>query len=573
MRSHSNDRALAKTRGDAVRAADSGVRATRMSPLRSLPALAAAIVIGGCAQYAEVRATRTRLLPYAPGTGILAKAEQAFAKARQASRGQRLAALGSYLEALDIASRELHRNPGNAAAVRAYNFALHRVFEIVRDAPLDPWTKPLRVPAANGEYVLTHAPDPRPEWNPSLYEFTPTDELRIRGTYMKERVTKAGLGAALVARRREVRHDARAEFIPDRPYYGVTALAKFEGRRCVISFVDPLATDQVSVEGRRFPLAADFSAPLAVMLADARPKKLELAWLLRPEKYAETARIARLQPYDPNKTVVLCVHGLADTPATWAPLLNAMRADADIRRHYQFWFYNYPSGYPFPYSAAIMREKLDAVERRFTLRKPMVLIGHSMGGCISRLMITDSGDKIWLGTFGKPPGQLPLSTQSREAFTKSLIFRHRSEVGRAIFIATPHRGSDLAGQWFGRLASSLVRAPTLLLIGQEVRGLVTPDPAGLRLNRIGNSVDTLAPNNRFVKLLKTIPITPGIPYHSIVGDRGKGDTPNSSDGVVPYWSSHMAGAQSELIVPSNHNAHQNPQAIAEVRRILKLGAR
>jgi len=53
-------------------------------------------------------------------------------------------------------------------------------------------------------------------------------------------------------------------------------------------------------------------------------------------------------------------------------------------------------------------------------------------------------------------------------------------------------------------------------------------------------------------------LSPGIPYHTIMGDRGRGDAPNSSDGVVPYWSSHMDGAKSELIVPS---AHQNPQTI------------
>ena len=87
-------------------------------------------------------------------------------------------------------------------------------------------------------------------------------------------------------------------------------------------------------------------------------------------------------------------------------------------------------------------------------------------------------------------------------------------------------------------------------------------------------MDTLSPNNRFVKAINTIPITPGIPYHTIIGDRGKGGDKDrtqarESDGVVPYWSRHMDGAQSELIVPSNHSAHQNPQAIAEVKRILK----
>ena len=55
-----------------------------------------------------------------------------------------------------------------------------------------------------------------------------------------------------------------------------------------------------------------------------------------------------------------------------------------------------------------------------------------------------------------------------------------------------------------------------------------------------------------------------------MGDLGKGDAPNSSDGVVPYWSSHMDGAKSELIVSSGHAAHQNPKAIEEVHRILTL---
>jgi hypothetical protein len=118
----------------------------------------------------------------------------------------------------------------------------------------------------------------------------------------------------------------------------------------------------VSFGAHSFPLAADFSVPLAVMLAKENPKRLELARLLRPAKYAETAHIARLQPYDPNKTVVLVTHGLMDSPATWTPMLNTLRGDPDIRRHYQFWFYSYPSGYPNP---AILRRELDAVQKRF----------------------------------------------------------------------------------------------------------------------------------------------------------------------------------------------------------------
>ena len=62
-------------------------------------------------------------------------------------------------------------------------------------------------------------------------------------------------------------------------YYGVTAVARFEGRRCTIAFEDPLSSEMTTLNGRTFPLAADFTVPLAVMLAETDPKKLELALL------------------------------------------------------------------------------------------------------------------------------------------------------------------------------------------------------------------------------------------------------------------------------------------------------
>ncbi len=76
-----------------------------------------------------------------------------------------------------------------------------------------------------------------------------------------------------------------------------------------------------------------------------------------------------------------------------------------------------------------------------------------------------------------------------------------------------------------------------------------------------------------MKAINTVPITPGIPYHSIIGDRGRGDEPESSDGVVSYSSSHLDGARSERIVPSGHNAHQDAAAIDGVSRIFKEAGR
>jgi pimeloyl-ACP methyl ester carboxylesterase len=276
-----------------------------------------------------------------------------------------------------------------------------------------------------------------------------------------------------------------------------------------------------------------------------------------------------MEPYNPNKTVVLVIHGLMDTPVTWVPLLNDLRSDKEIRRNYQFWFYSYPSGYPYPYSALILRRELDAIEKKFAPRKKIVLVGHSMGGCISRTLITDTGDKIWMETFGKPPAQMEMPAESKRLLEEAIILKRRPEIGRVIFMSTPHRGSDLASNWIGRIGSMLVKTPSKLISLGQVRGSLVADPAALKLKRFPNSVDTLAPNNRFVVAINKVPITPGIPYYTVLGDRGRGDSPNSSDGVVPYWSSHLDGAKSEFIAPCNHGSPLNPQAIAEVHRILK----
>jgi len=550
-----------------------------MSPLPRrvvsyLSAIAVACTLAGCTSYSKVSVVRPVYHEKGPFIGPFVAIGGEIAKGMAASRKDPIVALGGFLTAAEAASRQLQRNPTDAQALQDYNFAVARILSTIADAKLDPWNQPLRVPASGGDFVLTKKPSPNPQWNPALYNFTPADQFDVGGSYVTKRSIRPGLGASTVAVGKEATKDSKTNFSLPRIYYGVTVLANFEGRRCIIEFKDPLADETVSLGGHTYPLAADFTVPLAVMLAANDPKKMELMRVFRPANYENTARIARLQPYDPNKTVLLVIHGLMDSPATWTPMINTLRADPEFRKNYQVWFYSYPSGYPFQYSALILRHELDAIERKFPLKKPMVVVGHSMGGCISRLLITDTGDKLWMGIFGKPPEQVKMSPEAGKLFTEALIFRHRPEVGRVIFISSPLKGSNLANDWFARLASWLVKSPvTLLKAGADVVKSVNLQPGDLKFKGMPNSIDTLSPNARSVKVLATIPLTPGIPYHTIMGNRGKGPPPDCSDGVVPYWSSHMDGAQSELIVPSGHSAHQNPEAIKEVQRILKLHLR
>ena len=355
-----------------------------------------------------------------------------------------------------------------------------------------------------------------------------------------------------------------------RVYAPVTAVIRFSGQNAELEFVDPMKSDRIALSKRTFPLAVDLNAPTAMFIARERPDRLGLARVIDPQKYADSARLCQLQQYDPNRTPVIFVHGLQETEANWAPMIDSLRNDPLIRERYQFWFFSYPSGYPYPYSAALLRRELDGVKRAFPNHKRVILIGHSMGGLICRLMITDAGDKIWRDFFGTSPGQTPLANHTRRLLEETAIFNHRTDVQRVIFISTPHRGSKLASGWIGRLGASLVKTPQFFnSMYDATKPLLVLIRPARTLSRMPNSIDTLEPKDRFVQAVAKLPITPGIPYHSIMGDRGRGDTPNSSDGVVPYWSSHLDGAASELIVPSGHGAQYNRQAVREVERILK----
>jgi hypothetical protein len=184
-------------------------------------------------------------------------------------------------------------------------------------------------------------------------------------------------------------------------------------------------------------------------------------------------------------------------------------------------------------------------------------------------MVTDSHETIWRSYFGKSPEHTKVPGRFRGTLEETLIFEHRHDIDRVIYISSPHRGSQIAVTSFGRLFSRLVRAPKLFTDARDaIVSVMTVDATALTLERAPSSIDTLAPNNRFVKTVSNIPVEKSIPFHSIMGDRGRGNTPDSSDGVVPYWSSHMEGAVSEKIVPSGHSAHQNPEGIQETLRIL-----
>jgi hypothetical protein len=131
---------------------------------------------------------------------------------------------------------------------------------------------------------------------------------------------------------------------------------------------------------------------------------------------------------------------------------------------------------------------------------------------------------------------------------------------------------DLASNGIGKIGISLITLPTRLA-AVMMDSLTSADLAQVTgsSKRLPNNITGLKPTSPALPVINSAPIS--VPYHSIIGDRGKDHCPNCTDGVVAYWSSHLDGAKSELIVPGPHESCELPQTIAELDRILRVHLR
>ncbi len=531
-----------------------------------------ALAITSCANYSSFSEKRPNYKSVTPAGQMIVQALKHPSKQHEVQ-------MGKFIDAASAAGGILEKSSNDRQARADYNFAIGRLFEVIEESGFQPWKTPVSCPGANGSWSFSMTYDGKPEHDPAHLRIMPADRFQFKGKLIKQRTMKDGLGAPMIIATKGMDPNFDpTKFDPfiqgKNVYYGVTEVLQFKGKSCIATYIDPLAMESVTFAGHSYPVAADFTAPIALALAELKPRKTEIQRFLKPEDFVTSTRLARLQPYDPNKIPVLCIHGLGDSQATWAPLIEALRGDATFRQNYQLWFYSYPTAYPYPLMAAILRDKLSAINARYPGHKKIVVIGHSMGGNITRELITDSGMAIWNTFFDTPPDKTPLSPEARALLKKVLIFQHRPEISRVIFASASLHGSDQAVGFIGRLGKSVIGAPPGLSgVGKELAMLSKPRDDGEQLKRSPNSIDALDPRNRFVTTIEKISPVRGIPYHSVIADRGKGGNrdhtpPVSTDGLVPYWSSHIDGAQSEVIVPSDHWSHRSPEGIAEIHRIL-----
>lgn len=339
----------------------------------------------------------------------------------------------------------------------------------------------------------------------------------------------------------------------------------------VVRLHDPLAGSSTRLGERELPLASNLTAPLPSALDPGVFQGLGLSGLFRPARGIEHRALYELQPADPDRVPVVFVHGLNSTPHIWRPAINALLADPVLREQFQPLYFAYPTGVPIPSSAAALRQQFaewrqacDPSGERIASRHA-IFIGHSMGGLLSRMLISDSGDAYWKAFFIVGPDDLHgLSQRSLQEARQSLFFQSTPGIDGVVFMATPHRGSRVAAYGPVRYITRFIQLPGSILrtlqYGLDNPGSVfNPRLDGFRDFGI-DGISQLEPEHPFFDALNTPAME--APVHSVIGAvQETWPLEKTTDRVVPYTSAHLEQAQSETIVPHWHNFTAKPDVV------------
>ena len=345
-----------------------------------------------------------------------------------------------------------------------------------------------------------------------------------------------------------------------------------------------------------WPLALDFSTPLACFL-NSLPDRNLISLLLESEDQEDHSGLYLIEPYQPGKIPVLFIHGLMSSPDTWVQMINSLKNDPVIRKRYQFWFYSFSSGMPILATAGNLRqillaarEELGTTPEALANFDKMVLIGHSMGGLVSRTLLQDDPHYMVETVTQRSWDEITasLSEDELDAVETFAVLPPLPFVNRVVFMAVPHRGSEMAKWSLARFGSRLVSLPKSLreklpLFARvfekinrekykELEQLHRERGDKEGQNTVSGLYD-LDPDSIFIQALADSPMKQGLVFHSIIGDTDRADHPGGTDGVVPYSSSHLDNAASEVIVHSGHSIHRSPAAMQELLRILRLHLR
>ncbi|MDR3633875.1 MAG: hypothetical protein P4L84_08725 [Isosphaeraceae bacterium] len=531
---------------------------------------------------------------------VYALAELSWLEGRRLDRWRKAAAIDHYLDAAAYAFDYLFdgdpllvsgRNPSDPRfriACELYNDSVER---LIRAAQSD-----RRIEADGNIKLKVHGKD---QVFPVILRDTPwkpadVDQILLASDFVVSGVNaktyQYGVGVPLIGvRQNEAAGKGDERFYPPEMAFPLTGYlvpksrlkdADHErdgARTCSLELVDPVRKRAVGPEGTPMMVESDFTTPLAYMWSRTDLNRYRWNGLLRPGEAMERANLMLLRPYEPDKIPVVMVHGLISSPLAWIPMLNDLLRDARIQQNYQFLLYMYPTGVPVPVAAALLRDSLQQAAQLYNPSgtnpkfNQMVLLGHSMGGLLSHAMTVESGNLWWQINSDQPFEEMLGDRAVLDELRSYLFFKPLPFARRVVFLATPHRGSDMSRGVVGRVGNSLIGETDHVasLLGRLVKD--NSDAFPRRFRRLPTSIETLSPDSdTLLALLKMRP-GPGVAYHSIIGSLRAEGVEHTTDGVVPYRSAHIdiEGLRSERVVRTeDHGVQKNPEAIREVTRIL-----
>jgi pimeloyl-ACP methyl ester carboxylesterase len=532
------------------------------------------------------RTLEARLQTQPERDGALALAELSYHVGLGAQKRSMIAAMSWYRDAATLAALALADPAGSRpdVAIDIHNRALTRLIRLSQDKRTrqDGQKNWRQVLEAQGLIVRSATPYLQPD---RIGDLTLADDYQVDG--MEHVYRTSGLGMPLVAHRwapKAETSDVQDQFLPRELRVGATAVlmpgaglyaGAWKTVPSRLDLLDPFHHRAMVLGDKQVILASDRTTPLAAQVARTHFAALEWTGLFESgfERLGVDAGLYMLRPYEPGKIPIIFVHGLISSPRAWANVINELQNTAEFAHRYQFWEFLYPTGAPVPISAARLRESIAKV--RATLDPgfndpamgQIVVVGHSMGGILSKMMAQESGLALWDAAITVPHDEFQAPTALKKGLDDALILHPSPYVSRLVFIATPHRGSPICNGPFGRTVADMVHgAAGLDAEIAEIEDLNGPNVISAEMRgQPLNSIENLRTDSPILASLDRIPIEPRVRYHSIIPLLG-GKFP--TDGVVGYDSSHIDGATSETIVPGTHTSQQSPHVIRELARIL-----
>ncbi len=392
----------------------------------------------------------------------------------------------------------------------------------------------------------------------------------------------SGLGVATVATHKRRPHE---QFRREQQVFPATLVLRPLGptgdptaHSFEIELYNPVTISSTMHHGRPVSLARDLTAPFAYTLSQT--KQEYLAGFLQPGRNTGSSGLFMLEPYQPGKIPVVFVHGLLSNRFAWANIANEIYADPELIQRIQIWAFQYDTGGPFLRSAADLRQQLRQIRQYVdpagvdpTLQH-IVLVGHSMGGLIAKLQVTQSGTWLWDSVSRQPFETIRAAPSARQQLAESFFFDPSPGVSRVVFMGTPHRGSPWAARPVGRLASKLVDEPDATELLHEQLICDNPDAFSDEFaRRLPTSVDLLEPSSELLNAMDRLPFARHVELHTIAGygyyTLGGGD----SDRIVPLDSARKPGVVTERLIHAKHQKlHQNSAGVQELKCILKKHA-